>query len=159
MKRYSVRFCSCGHIHLMPMEYLSWIQEDANNRSIIQVCQSCGATYETWLGSYDDGFMVCGTDKSNFEVSENSPTKILFSKGIRVPIIDSEGRIFDATSHFGNSWYAEDWENNYFCGEVDTNTLIDRVSSAFKEDADDILRSIAGYVSGINWSGTKYNVK
>lgn len=150
MKKYSVWFCTCGRIHVFPMEEYDWLEEDYRVRSIIQVCQNCGATYETYLTrGFEEGFDVCGRTIGDVVYSPDDlkNVKLFMGKGIRVPL--KGGFIAEHYNSSINQYYDEDW-NAY---NVDTKALIEEVKD------DEILQSIAGYVSGIDWTGTKYDIK
>lgn len=144
MQKYDVWFCRCGTIQLMPNEYYDWLQEDYRNRYIIRVCQNCGATRKIWLEEYEDGFCICGTDANDFELTpdEIKNCRIIFNQGIRVPI---EGGTY-ADYHVSNMWLDNEGHKN-----VDTKRLIHIVKD------EETLRSIAAYVSGIDWTGTPYD--
>lgn len=150
---WSVRFCSCGRIHILPSSCFDWLQEKYQSRKIIQVCQGCGATYSTYLDEYEDGYCICGEDLENIAIC-GDPDKIVFiNQGFKVPVVDG----WYADYHNGSNWFSEGKKV-----EVDTQRLIRDISDWAKqnniENVDIILKSIAGYVSGINWKGTKYEI-
>lgn len=148
--KYNVWFCSCGRIHVMPMEYLDWIQEDYKNRSVIQVCSHCGATYRTFMDTYEDGYTVCGDSPEDIEIFNDPNVRVLIKKGISVPLV----RAYDADYHHSHFWWSEGQKH-----EVDTERFIHEVFNNYKyskEEADEVLKSISGFYSGINWKGTKY---
>lgn len=157
--KYEAWFCHCGRIHLMNNDKYDWLAEDFQNRRIIRVCQNCGATRQTWLDECfmedeDDprpSFTVCGSDLREGEFIGDSNTQFIFSKGIRVPLKN----VFRfATSRLGgNGWFDEDGNP----GEVDTESLIKEIRSQFKDEAEEVLDSISGYVVGINWESTPYS--
>ena len=145
--KYNCRFCSCGRIHIMPAEYMSWLSEDPEKRSIIHVCQNCGATVKIFLDEYMDGYAVNCVDYSNVDLSseELANTKLLMNEGIKVPVKDG----LYATCHNSVTWWDEE---NGKGGpySVDTERLIKEVND------EDILNSISKYVVGIDWTGTPY---
>ena len=145
MKRYDVIFCSCGTIQIMPTEYYNWLEEDYKNRFILRVCQRCGKVVKVWLSEYEDGFAINATSVENFELTDEAKGnfRVIFNKGIQVPLKNGEY----ADYHVADVWFSEQGK-----GEVDTDRLIKEVNDP------DILRSIAGYVSGINWKGTSYEL-
>lgn len=150
MSKYSVRFCNCGTIHLMNNDNFDWMEEDFGNRSVVQVCRNCGFTKETYLEPYEDGFCHCGHEINEAEFEGDSNHRVIISRGIRIPLNES----------FGHAAYISP-ANHYFDDDgnlctVDTKRLIEQIKHDYKDDADNILYSIAGYVSGIDWSGTKY---
>ena len=146
MQKYDVWFCHCGHIQLMPNDYYKWLEEDSENRYIIRVCQNCGRAIKIWLDKSNDGFDVCSTNIKNFviEPTDVNNVRIIFNEGIEVPII---GGTY-ATYQIAGTWWDDDQNKG-----VDTRRLIAEVKDP------DILKSIAAYVSGIDWSGTEYEYK
>lgn len=148
-KKYDVWFCRCGTIQLMPEEYYGWLQEDYANRSIIRVCQNCGRVQRVWLSEWEDGFAVNASDIEDVELTPASNCRILMYKGIRVPMKSGEY----ATSHFNTYWFDDNGSR-----DVDAEHLIRVIRKSYPDTYDDVLRSIAGYVSGINWNGTPYQL-
>ena len=145
--KYDVRFCKCGHIHLINSSWFDWMREDYKNNFLIFVCQSCGATHKIFLDTFEDGYCVNVVDMTNFQMVGGTSARFIFSEGIAVPL-----EVGDYASFYvHNRWY-------YGAGSspVDTQRLIRDIKREYKDDADDILRSISSYVSGINWKGTKY---
>ena len=150
-KKYEVSFCSCGHIHIMPSEYLDWIQEDYKHRSIIQICRNCGSSYKTFLDEYfEGGFVICGCDVEDTEILNDPNTRIILQKGIQVPIVEG----YCADYYINGIWMCDGHRV-----VVDTDRLIRDVQRDYGDEADYILKAISGYVSGINWKGTKYEIK
>lgn len=150
MSKYDVWFCECGHIHLMPIEYLDWMSENYEHRNIIRVCQNCGETKKMWLTDYDDELKINCKDFINFEMCDNANTRFLLNKGIYVPLINGDCTDY-ATYYCNGVWF---YESNK-C-KVNTIQLIKEIQYKYKDKADDILKSISGYVAGIDWTGTDY---
>lgn len=147
MNKYDVRFCRCGTIHVMPVSYYDWIESDYKNRSVYRVCQHCGRTTRTWLSEYDDGFCINSCDENDFELSKENKDdfKVIFSTGIRVPLKSGNYATYYSS---GNCWFDDDKKS-----DVDTKRLIHEVKD------EEILKSISGYVTGIDWSDTPYEIK
>ena len=152
---YNVHFDSCGRIHVMPYEYLDWCQEDYQNRYILEICQNCGSAYKTFLDEYyEGGFVVCGCDVENLEIFGDPNVCVLINRGIRVPII------CDGCHDYADAYCNGRWYYQYKFAEVDTAKLINEVHSNYgftSEEADEILKSISGFVTKINWEGTPYD--
>lgn len=154
--KYEAWFCRCGRIHLMNNDKYDWLAEDFKNRKIIRVCQNCGTTRQTWLDEcfiddVDDprpSFTVCGSDLKECEFLGDSNTQFIFSNGIRVPLLSGAY----AEHHGASLWY----DDNGRC-EVWTDRLIQNIQREFKDEAEEVLNSISGYVVGINWEGTPYS--
>lgn len=159
-KNYDVWFCKCGHIHFIPFDTFEWIKEDYINRRVIQVCQSCNSVRETTLDPYEDGFCVCRNDVESFEIRKdpNANEKFFTDKGVAVFLKNFDGASIPAVNKIGNRWFGLDSKGNRGFNPVDTLKLIQDIERNYKDDADDILRAISGYVSGIDWSNTEYEL-
>ncbi len=160
LKKYDVWFCNCGHIHLMDRKWFDWMREDYINRQIVRVCRICGTIYKQFLDPYEDGFCICSADIGDEEFNANSNMHFIFSRGIAVPTV--AGLYAEYRSPSG-VWYAptevydEVRNDDPDFHTVDTNQLIHNIQREYREDADDILNSISGYVSGIDWTNTPYS--
>ena len=165
MKKYDCWFCDCGRIQVMPNEYYDWMAEDYQHRRVIRVCQHCGATRIMWLDTYfDEGFAVNSADFRNEEINTNGDIeyRIIFNDGVKVPMMC--GGYADA--HYGNTYVNWEYIEREFgitylpeaerkdpnCTKVNVNRLI-------KENDPEIIKSISGYLVGIDWSGTEYELK
>lgn len=145
MKKYDAWFCHCGTIQLMPNDYYDWLAEDFANRYILRVCQRCGTVRRIWLSEgLEEGFYVNGCDMENFELKPEDlqNCRIIFDKGIRVPVKDGDY----ATCYFANTYFDDEGHRG-----ADTERLIREVKD------EDKLRSISGYITGIDWKGTPYD--
>lgn len=157
--KYDVWFCSCGHIHVMPMSHLDWMAEDPKNRFVVRVCQSCGATYKMWLDQHSEGFDICGRDIRDVEI-QSKYCKFILNTGICVPM---ESGLYASYHTSAGIWLDDEYNYNDPCEDekkahstVNTDRLIKEVEREFKENAEDVLKSISAYVSGIDWKGTPY---
>ena len=160
MSKYEVWFCDCGRIHLMDNKYLDWMQEDSKNRSVIRVCRNCGNVQEMFLDeNICGGYDICATDNIPEEFDSSPDTHFIFSKGIQVPMMSGGYATYRSPT---GRWYTdpvvhiygeETASKNYI---VDTKSLIKEIRRDYKDQAEDILKSISGYVSGIDWTGTEY---
>lgn len=146
-EQYDVRFCSCGRIHIMSLEYMNWIQEDYTKRKVIQVCQNCGSVVQTSIDEYPDGYIACRSEVGNVEIFNDPNVKVLLNHGIRVPLVGS---------YYADYYSSGIWSFEGHREVVDTDRLIEEVRSTFRYTCDSILYSISGYVSGINWRGTEF---
>ena len=161
MKRYDCWFCGCGRIHIMDNELYDWMAEDHERNHVVRVCNNCGAARRIFLTSNCEGWDVNGCDVQNTEIDcTKNHYRFIFSRGIRVPM--KEGN--DATSHCGNLFIDWDYVTKTYPNHsiyelekkhpavitVDTEQLIRNVRD------NEIVRSISGYASGIDWSGTEY---
>ena len=165
MKKYDCWFCDCGRIQLMPQDYISWMAEDYLHRKVIRVCQHCGATRVMWLDTYmDEGFALNSADFTNEEICTNGDIeyRIILNEGVRVPM--KSGGYADAfqgnmymnweylEKSLGTTYLSEAKEKDPNCIKVDVQRMI-------RENEPEIIKSISGYVVGIDWSGTEYEFK
>ncbi len=174
-KKYDVWFCTCGRIHFFPMEDYEWMMGDPEHRSSVQVCRNCGAIKENSLADCGDGYSVnhIGFKRQtyiNFMESSEYQRRFYMHTGIMVPL--KEGGYADTyTMHnlshsYMNYKYIQENCHSDDCQQyikdhpevitVNTPKLICEVTKNYPEIADDLLGSIAGYYSGINWTGTTY---
>lgn len=164
--KYEVDFCSCGRIHIMPESELDWLQEDYKHREVIRVCTNCGDTTTTWLDEYDNGYAVNCTDVDTYKMTPHaiSDAHMYADRGIIVYMMNGEqadtylANIYANTECWKSSGMSlEDAKNKFLpWAIVDTERLIRDIKRFYEDDADDILKSISGYISGINWTGTEY---
>lgn len=155
MTKYSARFCQCGRIHLINNDLYDWMKEDFCHRSIIYVCQNCGTTFKVFLDEYMDGYAVNYVEVENIEANYDPNTIVFFNHGIAVPVMSGH---YASAHTSSNRWVAENISGPEF-SRVDTQTLIQEIRRDFKEDAENVLKSISSYVSGIDWKGTEYEFK
>ena len=117
-KKFDVRFCSCGRIHLVDWDSI----ENAidNNKEILLICGGCGRASRIGADDYFDGGKSMYTidlaheskdhviiDERNFSDNADSSeeyfpkfTKIIYSNGIRIPMKNG----YYATSYFNGIW-------------------------------------------------------
>ena len=154
------------------------MSEDCENRTVLEICRHCGHIYEQYLTKSIDGdgdkpaFDVNGDNYFNDEnvlIMENPNYRIYIRKGIKVPM--KKGGYADY--HFSNGYCNSEQIQNAFGHTylprvkeqdpdyvtVDADRLIKEVQRDYPEEADDLLKSISGYVVGINWKGTSYEHK
>jgi len=170
MKKFDIRFCKCGRIHHMPSDELDWLAKDTKHRAIIRICANCGMAEVVFLSeTFNNKFDVNVCDLERYPIKEWNNTKIYYSRGIRVYMKSGKEADTEQSGYFAN---CDEWTHMNGSGyqpieaaekerkdwaTVDTERLIDNVKREYKEDADDILKSISGYGSvKIHWKGTKY---
>lgn len=174
-KKYDVWFCNCGRIHFFPTEDYEWMMGDPEHRSSVQVCRNCGAIKEHSLADCGDEYSINHTgferqNYINFMESSEYQRRFYMHTGIMVPL--KEGGYADAYTTYSLSHIYMNYkyiQENYHIDDyqqhikdhpelftVDTPKLIREVTKKYQEVADDLLISISGYNSGIDWSGTKY---
>lgn len=165
--KYEVRFCGCGRIHVTENKDLwDFLEQDYKNRKVLMVCNHCGSARLMWLSEYmDEGLAQNSTDIRDDTV--DNVDKVIASRGIILYTMSGEPVDGHVAGYFVN--YRE-WEKNqdkYRSLDeaykdkapwvtVDTQRLIMDIKRIYKEDADEVLKRISGYVTKINWKGTNY---
>ena len=151
----------------MDYDLFDWMEEDYINNQVVRVCSHCGASHKMFLtpDNFDEGWYVNGSDVRDTVIDcANNNYKFIFSSGIIVPM--KEGN--NATAHQAGKFMDWDYIEKTYPGfsvyslekdhpevfQVDTEYFIRSLS-----DRKDVLKSISGYVSGIDWSGTEYEIK
>lgn len=175
--KYDIWFCDCGRIHFYPRSDWDWMAEDHEHRRSTQICRNCGAIYEHFLTeNFDEyegkpGFDLNGYSYTNLDRIEIDPKdeiqcRFYIDKGIKVPL--KEGGYADG--HWCGVYFNAEYMNKMGypsdisetcqhreCITVDTERLIHNITYDYKDDAEDLLKCISGYIVGINWDGTKYS--
>lgn len=173
-KKYDCWFCECGRIHIMDYEFYDWMQENFEHRCVIRICTNCGANHRVWLTeSFYGGFDINGADVDlngkrtiidTTEFSEGfNEYKFIFDRGIKVPMKsggyadyhfhDGYANVDYMREKLGTTYIYEALKKDPLCCTVDVERLIKEVND------DDIIKSISGYIIGIDWKGTKYEHK
>lgn len=164
MKKYDCWFCDCGRIQVMPDDYYDWMAEDYQHRRVIRICQNCGATRIVWLDTYMEGFAVNSTDFRNEEIQTNGEIeyRIIMNDGIKVPMMNGGY----ADTHYGCtyinwSYLEKDLGTTYLpaAKEDDPNCTKVDVQRLIRENDPEVIKSISGYLVGIDWTGTPYEWK
>lgn len=178
--KYDIWFCNCGRIHFYPRSDWDWMTEDHEHRRSIQVCRNCGALYEHFLTengwtnedgnpSFDlNGYSYHNEDRIVIDEEDQIQRRWYIDKGIKVPLKEggyADGywsNIYFNAEYMNQKGYPSDISENCQhkdCITVDTNKLIKKVKQDYPEIFDDLLYSISGYISGIDWDGTPYSYK
>lgn len=159
--KYEASTCACGRIHVIGMDNLDWLSEDCSNRRLFHVCTNCGISNMTWLDPYDDGFAINNVDinpdtilYATYPNNNDHQCKILFSKGIPIPMMNGRHADMYSLHHFVSTYGM----NNGNCDSplsprfiVDTNRLIEEVND------EEVIKAIRSRTNiGINWVGTAY---
>lgn len=185
MKKYEMRICHCGKIHMIPSEKIdNAIEKDKN---FMFICADCGSAtiigadkewdeyepdkecYMMYSGDFAPYFSESITEDF-FKEGEHKKaiSEIYYSHGIKVPMM--------------NGYYATEYHNGIFNDgraianiyEIDRPNVTakevqDFISNARKEartvnmncfireNKDDVLKEISRYlIKGFDWKGTKY---
>ena len=184
MKKYEVRFCSCGHIHLIPTGKIDNAIE--NDKELLFICGDCGAAVligaekEYDFDTREDCYMMYSYDfssydskeitKESFGQNDNSKaiSEVYYSHGIKIPMMNG----FYATFYQDGIFYDNRLIFNMY--EIDrpdvtaeeVQKFIKRSKEEMKtvnmrrfisENSEDVLEEISNYyIKGLDWTGTKY---
>ena len=183
-RKYNMRICRCGHIHMVPEVKIDKAIE--NNKVLMVVCRNCGSV--SYIGAdegYDEFehkkiynmFSYEGKNKTfsigqecfitDGESGGRPINEILFSVGLKVPMMSGEF----AAQYFCDTFY-DNWYPNFdklMKPDITTSEIQEFVDTFHKERStvnmeqfirdtpDEYLREISGYlVRAFNWKGTKY---
>jgi len=161
MKKYDVRFCSCGRVHFI--DEMKIDNAIKNGKQVLVVCNNCGNSFiiEADVREDEDGqicYMMYSHDMRNTEISDMSKIDIIvFTAGEYVRMMTGG----EATYHGSNvfiDWDTEkpkdisndEWEQ--MRRTVNTQHTINWI-----ED-DNKLEQMSHYLTGIDWKGTKYEI-
>ena len=184
MRKYDMRICSCGRIHMIQNDKLHDAFE--NNKDFLLICGGCGAA--TLIGAdeepdWDNPERICfnlyskslPTNKeyiteSNFSsnVLDNKPiSAIMHSNGYKVPMLTGEY----ANNYFGGKFTDMVYPDLYKIQRKDITVqeimnFIDKynhdrttvnMDRFINETPAEILEEISNYtIDGFNWKNTKY---
>lgn len=184
MKKYDMRICKCGRIHMTPSAKIEHALEA--NKDFVLICAGCGTA--TIIGGdiepdlFDpdkDCYMMYSRDFSSYEsksilVTDFDKTdeskginEILYSHGIKVPMITGEYATDYFNGIFSDRWYPDFYKierkditieeimkfiDNY---RRDRRTV--NMNRFIQETPEEMLEEISHYwINGLNWQGTKW---
>lgn len=187
-RKYDVHVCSCGRIHLVPIEKTD--KAISKNKNLLFICSSCGAAkiigadeeydefepgkkcYMMYSCSFSPYKSASITTKSFYKNQKNKGiSEIYYSHGVKVPM--------------NNGFYATEYHNGRFYDgrvifnlyEIDRPDVTAEEVQAFikkaREDASTVnmdrfireteekyLKAISClYIEGFNWENTPYKHK
>lgn len=163
--QYYIRFCECGRIHYISKEAFDWMEMKPSKRRILHFCQNCGTVQFLYLEKYmgelhlyieeiHDSFEF-GGEGLGFEY------KVLGDVGL-LAMGNNGSWINYAEWYEGvDTFYTEEgWTTfsaEWFIKDVKLAYGPDRRMFTGKDNmAEDLLKAISSYKSGINWKGTPY---
>lgn len=184
--KYDVRFCKCGHIHLIPQERIdACLKED---KDFLLICGSCGTT--TVIGAdiepdFDDPAKTCynmySRDKSeetcvlaDKDGIKQSAYKlygeIYYDKGISVPMMSGMNATSFFNSRFYDNWYPDFYriqrpgvtikEIMDFIKKYHRDRTTVNMQRFINEHTNEELEAISAYlIDGFDWTGTLYERK
>ena len=185
-RKYSMRICKCGHIHMVPEAKIDAAIK--NDKVLMLVCRTCGdiqyigadKTYD-W---FEEGnkpvynMFSCEAKHDNFSIGQEcfitdgesggrGINEILFSTGLKVPMLSGEFASQFFYDRFYDNWYPEfneltkpgitEKEIQEFIDKFHKNRSTVNMERFIKDTPDEYLREISGYiVRAFDWKGTKY---
>lgn len=187
MSKYDMRICKCGRIHMIDNDKLNKALE--NNKDILLICGHCGNA--TIIGAdiepdyidpskncymmYSMDFSVNGdtsiTPDIFIESKEHKAVQeIVYSHGIKVPMMTGEYATMYNCGKFADAWYPDFYhirrpditveEIMDFIDKYNEDRHTVNMERFIFETPDDMLKIISHYlVNGLNWKGTKYENK
>ena len=187
-RKYDMRICKCGKIHMIPEKKIDDALE--NNKNLLFICASCGEAlliggdveidwddpskdcYMMYSGCWS-GYEDTSLTKRDFETAENHKgiNEIFYSHGIRVPMMTGQ----NATDYmsgvgFSDRWYPDFWkiqrvgitvpEIMKFIEEYKRDRTTVNMSAFINSVPEDMLEEISHYhIEGLNWKGTKWETE
>ena len=187
MRKYDMRICKCGRIHMIEMDKL--YEALHNNKNLLLICAGCGKATNIgadiepdYIDPSKDCYNMYSFEFSNykdaeikaedFETSENHKgiQEIIYSHGHKVPMMTGMYATDYNGGRFSDRWYPDFYKiqrNNVTIEEImkfideythDRTTV--NMSRFIYETPDDILEEISHYhIPGFNFKGTRYETE
>lgn len=187
--KYDVRFCKCGRIHMIPTDKIhKAIEQD---KTLMYICGGCGAARiigadkesdwddptKTCYNMYSCGLyhkdheIISFTPDDFSDAGEHKPyNEIIYSPGIRVPMMTGEYAQSYTCDTFCDMWYPDWWkierkdvtveEVMDFINKYKKDQRTVDMSRFIHETPEEYLDYISGYViKAFDWKGTKWERK
>lgn len=182
--KYDMRICKCGRIHMVPNEKVNRALK--NNKNLLLICGSCGAARligadiePDWNDPEKDCYIMYSGDFSSykdetisisdFETTESKKgiEEILYSHGIKVPMMTGRYATDYSNGKFSDRWYPDFYkiqrkdvtvkEIMEFIDEYSHDRTTVNMRCFINETPEDMLEEISHYIiDGLNWKGTKW---
>ena len=183
-KKYDMRICKCGRIHMIEGEKLERALE--KDKNILLICAGCGAATVVgadiepdWNDPEKECYMMYSGDFSAYDdkeisVSDFTSTEnhkgietIIYSHGIKVPMKTGQYATDYFNGQFSDCWYPDFYkiqrndvtveEIMNFINEYKHDRRTVNMQRFINETPDDMLEEISNYmIEGLNWKGTKW---
>ena len=184
MRKYDMRICSCGRIHMIPMDKVNNAIE--KNKNLLYICGGCGNAsiigadiepdwyekdklcynmYSSKVFEYKDGSI----NVEDFTEHDNKKaiSEIFYSHGIRVPMMTGEYARSYFYGTFADMWYPNFYEVQrsdttveefrQFINDFTINQTVVNMNRFINETPKEYLEEISSYlIEAFNWKGTKY---
>lgn len=186
-KKYDMRICKCGRIHMVDENKLEKTLK--NDKNLLLICGGCGcatligANVEPdWNESEKNCYMMYSGDFSSYEdksitVDDFKSTEnhkgieeIIYSHGRKVPMMTGMYATDYANGRFSDRWYPDFYKiqrNNItvkeimdFIDEYTHNRTTVNMNRFIRETPEDMLEEISHYmIDSFNWKGTKWETE
>ena len=183
-RKYDMRICKCGRIHMVPNEKVEKALED--NKNLLLICAGCGAATligadirPDWYEPDKDCYMMYASDFSNYQdvsihasdfyKTENSKgiEEIYYSHGLKVPMMTGQYATDYFNGRFSDRWYPDFYkiqikditveEIMQFIDEYKHDRTTVNMNWFIQQTPEDMLNEISCYmIDGFDWSGTKF---
>ena len=186
-KKYDMRICKCGRIHMVDEDKLENALE--NNKNLLLICGGCGTATligadiePDWDEPDKDCYMMYSCEFSSnenksiatadFESTEHHKgiEEIVYSHGIKVPMMTGMYATDYNNGRFSDRWYPDFYkiqrsdvtvkEIMDFIDEYSHDRTTVNMDRFIRETPEDILEEISHYmIDGFNWKGTKWETE
>lgn len=186
-RKYDMRICKCGRIHMIDNEKLNTALE--SNKNLLLICAGCGTATligadiePDWNELEKDCYVMYAEDFSsykdrNINVSDFESTdlqkgiqEIIYSHGIKVPMMTGQYATDYFNGKFFDRWYPDFYkiqrrditgdEVMKFIDEYNYDRTTVNMIRFIQDTPHDILEEISHYhIEGFNWKGTKWETE
>lgn len=186
-RKYDMRICKCGRIHMVDEDKLEKALE--NNKNILLICGGCGTATligadiePDWDEPDKDCYMMYSCEFSSrenksittadFESTEHHKgiEEIVYSHGIKVPMMTGMYATDYNNGRFSDRWYPDFYkiqrsditvkEIMDFIDEYTNDRTTVNMNRFINETPEDMLEEISHYhIEGFDWKGTKWETE
>lgn len=186
-RKYDMRICKCGRIHMIPNEKLNKALEV--NKNLLLMCGGCGAgtligadiepdwnepdkecymMYSSSFSDYEDTSIAVSDFESN-EYHEGI-SEIIYSHGLKVPMMTGQYATDYFNGKFSDRWYPDFYkiqrsditvkEIMDFIEEYKHDRCTVNMDRFIRQTPEDMLEKISHYmIEGLDWKGTKWETE
>lgn len=183
-RKYDMRICKCGRIHMMLNDKIEKALE--NNKNLLLICAGCGAATligadiePDWNEPCKDCYMMYASDfssykdasihMSDFDTTEDLKgiEEIYYSHGLKVPMMTGQYATDYFNGRFSDRWYPDFYKIQR--KDITVSEIMDFIDTYIherttvnmdrfiRETPEDILREISCFmIDGFNWKDTKW---
>lgn len=184
MKKYEMKICSCGRIHMIKEEKIQ--NAEGKNKELLLICGGCGKAtvmgadiepdwfepdqdvYSRYTRDFSHNKDAVITTSSFFQTEEQKGIEeILYSQGIKVPMMTGQYATDYYNGIFSDRWYPDFYkiqrkdvtvqEIMRFIDEYYHDRKTVNMSRFINETPEEILDELSNYwIEGFDWKGTKW---